>query len=111
MPGYLLAVDSTVMCPHGGQISVITTNSRVFLGGQPAVVQPDTFFIAGCPFTLPNGLPHPCFLAKWLVVATRVLVNNTPAVLQDSVGLCQATDQSPQGPPNVVVTQMRVKGT
>jgi hypothetical protein len=111
MPGYLLTVSSTLMCPHAGQISTVTSNIRVTISGQPAVVQPDTYTVAGCPFTLPSGTPHPCMLAKWIVVATRVKINNNPAVLQDSVGLCQAADQAPQGPPNVVVTQMRVKGT
>jgi hypothetical protein len=110
MPGYLLTVSSTLMCPHAGQISIVTTNNRVTLGGQPAVVQPDTYIVGGCPFTLPSGTPHPCILAKWLVVATRVRIGGNFAVLQDSTGLCQAADQAPQGPPSIVVTQIRVKG-
>jgi hypothetical protein len=110
MPGYLLAVNSTLMCPHAGQISIVTTNSRVTLGGQPAVVQPDTFTVAGCPFTIPPGTPHPCMLAKWMVVATRVKINGNFAILKDSTALCQAADQAPQGPPNIIVTQMKVKG-
>jgi hypothetical protein len=111
MPGYLLAVNSTLMCPHSGQISIVTTNNRVLLGGQPAVVQPDIFTVAGCPFTLPSSTPHPCVLAKWVVVATRVKIGGNPAILKDSVAICQAADQAPQGPPNVLVTQMRVEGT
>jgi len=110
MPGYLLDVSSTLMCPHAGQVSAITSNSRVKVGGQPAVVQPDTFNIAGCSFVLANS-PHPCMLVKWLVVATRVKINGNFAILQDSTALCQAADQAPQGPPNIVVTQTRVKGT
>ena len=111
MPGYLLAVNSTLLCPHGGQITAVTTNNRVLLGGQPAVAQPDAFAVAGCAFIIPPSTPHPCVLAKWLVVATRVTINHKPAILQDSTALCQAADQAPQGPPNVVVNQMRVKGT
>jgi hypothetical protein len=111
MPGYLLAVDSTLMCPHAGQVSIVTSNSRVKLNGQPAVTQPDTYTISGCPFTLPPGNPHPCVLAKWMVVATRVKIAGSFGVLKDSTALCQAADQAPQGPPNIIVTQMRVKGT
>ncbi len=110
MPGYLLDVNSTLMCPHSGQFSIVTSNSRVKISGQPAVTQQDTYTVSGCPFTLPNGSPHPCTLAKWMVVATRVKINGNYAVLKDSTALCQAADQAPQGPPNVVVTQMRVKG-
>lgn len=111
MPGYLLAVNSTLMCPHAGQISIVTTNSRVKLNGQPAVTQLDTYTISGCPFTLPSTTPHPCVLAKWMVVATRVKISSNFVVLKDSTALCQAVDQAPQGPPNIVVTQMRVKGS
>ena len=47
MPGYLLDVTSTLMCPHAGQVSAVTSNTRVTLGGQPAVAAPGTFTIAG----------------------------------------------------------------
>jgi len=110
MPGYLLAVNSTLMCPHAGQFSTVTSNSKVKLDGQPAVTQQDTYTISGCPFLLANS-PHPCVLAKWIVVATRVKIDGNFAVLKDSTALCQASDQAPQGPPNIVVTQMKVKGT
>ncbi|MDR0492261.1 MAG: DUF4280 domain-containing protein [Nitrososphaerota archaeon] len=110
MPGYILDVNSTLMCPHAGQFSIITSNSRVKLGGQPAVTQQDTYTISGCPFTT-NAGPQPCVLAKWIVVATRVKIGGNFAVLKDSTALCQAANQAPQGPPNIVVTQMKVKGT
>jgi hypothetical protein len=109
MPGYLLAVNSTLMCSHAGQFSIITSNSKVKLDGQPAVTQQDTCTISGCPFMV-SLAPHPCVLAKWLVVATRVKIGSNFAVLKDSTALCQAADQAPQGPPNIVVTQMKVKG-
>jgi len=109
MPGYLLDVNSTILCPHAGQFSIVTSNSQVKLGGQMAVTQQDTYTISGCPFVI-SGVSHPCVLAKWLVVATRVKIAGNFAVLKDSVALCQAGDQAPQGPPNIVMTQMRVKG-
>jgi len=98
------------MCPHSGQFSIVTSNSKVKVNGQFAVTQQDTFSISGCPFMLPNGSPSPCVLAKWIVVATRVKIGGVFAVLKSSTALCQAGTQAPQGPPNIVVTQMRVKG-
>lgn len=109
MPGYLLDVNSTLMCPHAGTFSIVTSNSHVKVDGQFAVTQQDTFTISGCPFMLGTS-PHPCVLAKWLVVATRVKVGGNFVVLKDSTALCQAGDQAPQGPPNIVVAQMKVKG-
>jgi hypothetical protein len=100
-------VGATAICPHAGQITATTTNTRVFVNHQPVVTQNDIFTILGC--TLPPP-PPPCILTKWLVPSTRLLVNGQPVVLQDSIGMCQSADQSPQGPPNVISTQIRVKG-
>lgn len=100
-----MQVGANAMCPHGGQISSITTNTRVFVNRQPAVTQVDTFPIIGCTFP-----SHPCILSKWHLPATRILVNGKPAILQDSQGICYSADQSPQGPPNIISTQIRARG-
>ncbi len=109
MPGTLVHVGATIMCPHGGQVSIISTNTRVMVGSQPVATMGDTFTVAGCPFTIPGPTPQPCLTVQWLVPAMRVMINGQPAILQSSTGLCQSA--VPQGPPNVVVTQLRVKGT
>ena len=111
MPGFLLHVGATVICPHGGQVTIISTNTRVFVGGQPVATQSDAYTVAGCAFTVPGPKPQPCVTAKWLVPAVRVTVGGKPAVLQTSTGICQSAEQIPQGPPNVVMTQMRAKGS
>ena len=70
--------------------------------------------VSGCPFQIPVGAgtkPQPCIKIQWIKPALRVKINGQPALLQDSSGLCQSAEQIPQGPPQVVVTQMRVKGT
>jgi len=110
MPGYIVHVGATIICPHTGSVTAITSNSRVLVSGQPIVTQSDTFTIAGCVFTVGNK-SQPCVMAKWLVPAVRVFVNGQPVILQSSTGLCQSSEQIPQGPPTVTVTQLRVKGT
>lgn len=109
MPGPLLHVGMTAICPHGGQISAIPSNVRVTVSGQNVVTVADTFPIAGCTFA--PAAPHPCVLTKWIVPATRVSVLGQPVLLDTSIGLCQAADQTPQGPPSVIATQLRVTGT
>ena len=111
MPGPLFHVGAGAICPHGGQVSVVSSNTRVLAGGQAVATAGDTYTIAGCVFTLPNGKPQPCVSASWLVVATRVVVGGQPAVLQTSTGICQSAEQIPQGPPTVTVTQTRAVGT
>lgn len=111
MPGPLFHVGATAMCPHAGQVQVISTNTRVMVNGMPVATMGDTYLVAGCPFTVPPGKPQPCIKVQWLVPATRVLVNGQPAILQTSTGICQSAEQIPQGPPTVVATQPRVIGT
>jgi len=110
MPGYLFHVGAQAMCPHGGQISTASSNTRVKVGGQLVAASNDTSTIAGCPFSTSAG-PHPCVKVQWLVPATRVKISNNPALLQTSTALCVAGDQLPQGAPQVTVAQKRVKGT
>ncbi len=101
------------MCPHAGQVSVISANSRVMVGGQPVATMSDSYLVAGCPFQIPIGVgtkPQPCVTVQWLEPALRVRVNGQPVILSGSMGLCQSIEQIPQGPPLVTTTQMRVKG-
>lgn len=111
MPGYFVHVGAQILCPHAGQTSIASTNVRVKVGGQPVALLNDTFMIAGCPFTVPPGTPQPCLKVQWLVGSVRVKIGGMPAVLQDSSGLCLNPMQAPQGPPNIVFTQPRVKGS
>jgi hypothetical protein len=111
MPGALFHVGAAASCPHGGQVSTISTNTRVLVGGQPVATLGDDFPIAGCAFTVPPGKPQPCVKVRWIAPATRVVVNGQPAILQTSAGVCQSAEQIPGGPPVVTATQPRVVGT
>jgi hypothetical protein len=111
MPTPLVQVGATGMCPHGGSISIISTNVRVTAGGQALATFGDQFMIAGCAFTIPPGKPQPCLKVQWLMPATRVTIGGQPAILQTSSGLCLTAEQIPQGPPTITVAQTRVLGT
>ncbi|MUL34949.1 hypothetical protein [Gloeocapsopsis dulcis] len=110
MPGLLFHVGASAICPHAGQISTISSNTRVLVSGQPVATLADTYLIAGCPFTIPGPKPQPCVKAQWLVPAMRVFINGQPAILQTSTGICQSLEQIPQGPPTIVGSQPRVSG-
>jgi hypothetical protein len=110
MSGFLLHVGATALCPHGGSISTVSSNAQVRVSGQPVATFNDTYLIAGCAFTVPGPKPQPCVKVQWLVPAARVRVNGQPVILQTSTGLCQSAEQIPQGPPNIVATQTRVRG-
>lgn len=105
MPGPLLHTGATVLCAHGGQAQPTSPNSRVLVSGQPIVLQPMPYVIAGCPFNV-SGSPVPCVTATWITGATRVFSNGMPVLLMDSQATC-----APNGTPlMIVVTQTRVTG-
>jgi hypothetical protein len=110
MAGPSLTAASTLMCPHGGQVTIIPSNSRAVAGGAPIATTADTFVIAGCPFTLPGPTPSPCIQVQWIVPGLRVKAGGGQAVDAGSVGLCIAATGAPQGPVSVLATQPRVKG-
>ncbi|RNI39840.1 hypothetical protein EFY79_00625 [Hanamia caeni] len=105
MPGFLLHVGATVLCSHGGQAQPTSPNARVLVSGQPIVLQPIPYAIAGCPFNV-SGSPVPCVTAQWTTGATRVFSNGMPVLLFDSQATC-----IPNGTPvSIIITQMRVLG-
>lgn len=106
MPGFLLHAGATVMCAHSGQAQPTSPNPRVTVNGQPIVMQPAPYTIAGCPFTTPAGNPLPCVTAQWVSAATRITSNGMPVLLMDSQAIC-----TPNGTPLIItVTQTRVTG-
>lgn len=111
MPGYMLHVGDTMMCPHGGQITTVPGNARVMVSAMPAATMADNYLVAGCPFVVPTAVPQPCMKVQWLVPATRVMAGGQPVIVQSSTGLCLSGTQVPQGPPSVVSMQTRVMAT
>ncbi len=100
-----LTSAASITCPHGGTVSITTSNSKVKAGGSPIVTMSDTFTISGCAFTLPGPKPSPCIRIQWIVPNVRVRVLGVPALSKTSVGLCFSADSIPQGPPTISTTQ------
>jgi hypothetical protein len=114
VPGFLLHVGgATAICPHARQVAIISSNTCVLVGRQTVATQPDPYTIVGCTFTVPGPKPQSCVTVKWLVPAARVIV---AALLAGRsavkyAGICQSAEQSPQGSPSVIMTQVRVKAS
>lgn len=109
MAGPSLTAASTLLCPHGGQVAIISANVRAMAGGAPIATTADTFLVAGCTFTLPGPTPSPCVRVQWLVPGLRLKAGGQ-ALDAGSVGLCLAATGAPQGPVTIVATQPRLKG-
>ena len=106
MPGPLLHLGATVLCAHAGQAQPTVPNPRVTVSGQPIVMLPGPYVVAGCALPPPPAANGPCVTAQWVSAATRVTSNGQPVLLLDSQAIC-----APTGTPLLVtVTQIRVSG-
>jgi hypothetical protein len=104
----LLNTSSIMMCPHGGTVSAISSNTRTKAGGDFVLRSSDTFLIAGCSFT-PSSY-HPCVQVQWVQPDTRSQVMSDFTLSEESVGLCVAADLAVQGTVLIVFTQPQVSG-
>ena len=105
----LLNTSSVMMCPHGGTVSVITSNAQVMAAGDPCILATDTYLVAGCPFVV-GVVPHPCVQVQWVQPDSASQVNGSFTLSQQSVGLCVAADAAIQGAVLIVMTQPLVSG-
>ncbi len=103
----ILTTTSTVMCPHGGQAVLATSNTEMLIDGAPALLQTDVHPVVGCTFT-PVAY-SPCVSIRWVSAATQAALRGVPVLLQSSVGLCQNAAQAPQGLAIVAQVQQRAK--
>lgn len=106
MPGTLVQLGASILCPHGGQVQITPTAPRVTSNGQPLATVGDVYLVSGCVPPGPPGQP-PCANVKWMVGALRVKIGGQPALLNTSVGMAMG---GIPGPPIVGATQLRVKG-
>lgn len=106
---FVLDSNATIMCPHGGRVSVVPSNVIVKAGAGYALLQTDTFMVSGCPFATPAG-PAPCLMVQWLTAAIFTKVNNVPVLLNDSVSLCVGP-LGPAGPATVSGFQTVTQGS
>lgn len=107
----VLTTGDVMMCPHGGTVSLSSSQSKVTAGGAAALRASDTFSVAGCAFTLPSGNPHPCMTVEWQSPSQTTSAASDKVLTTASVGMCKAGDQAPQGTVLIQKTQMQVSAS
>ncbi len=105
----LLNTSTLMMCPHGGAVSVTSSNTQVLAAGDPVLRASDTFLIAGCPFVV-GIVPNPCVQVQWVQPDTQSQALSDFTLSEESVGLCVAGDAAVQGTVQIVSTQSQVSG-
>lgn len=107
MSQYVLTTRATIMCPHGGSMTVTPTATRVTVDGDPPLRMGDVGTIAGCAFTI-GTTPSPCLRPEWMMPSTRVRVEGAAVLTHASVALCLSAANVPQGTAIVSGFQTRV---
>ncbi len=107
MAGHVLTTASAVMCTHGGQATLFTSNSKVLAQGAPALLETDVHPVAGCPFTV-GPKYSPCVRIEWSAGSKQVTVGGTPVLTRSSIGKCFGAEGAVQGVATVVNTQPKV---
>jgi len=104
MAGSYLTTASTIMCPHGGQATLFTSNTAVKANGAPVLLETDMHLVAGCPFTV-GPKYSPCVRIQWSAGTLQTTINGIPGLVKTSVGQCYNVEGAPQGVAIIVYTQ------
>ena len=104
MAGDVLTTASIVMCMHGGQATLITSNSKVLAQGALVLLETDVHPVVGCPFTV-GPKYSPCVRIEWSSGSQQLSVGGTPVLTRSSVGKCYGAEGAEQGVATVVNTQ------
>ncbi len=110
MAGNLLTTASTILCPHGGQAILFSSQPQVSAGSQPVLIESDQHPVAGCPFTV-GPKYSPCVRIQWVAAVARVALGGVAPLVQSSVGLCLNAEGAPQGTAIVASTQPKASAS
>jgi uncharacterized Zn-binding protein involved in type VI secretion len=93
---YILTTGSTVQCIHGGNVTLKTSQTKLKVDGQPALVSLDLVnaSIPDCPVKPAPGVA-PCLAITSVITgtATTVIINGEPVLLDTATGLTNGVPQ------------------
>lgn len=107
MCAYVVQKSAMGACDHQGTAQPTVVSPRVKVGGEPIVLAPATYSVAGCPFSNASG-PIPCATILFPQGAVRVKSMGQPVLLDNATGI--ATGPLPvQGSGALRAVQVRVQ--
>jgi len=108
MGAFLVDAGATIMCPHGGSVTIVPSVTQVALSSQPPLLADDRVTIAGCAFNV-SGSPSPCRAIQWEKTAKAVSFEGGAPLTSGSLGICKNAAGAPQGFALVSGFQTRVR--
>jgi hypothetical protein len=101
-----LTINSKIVCPHGGQVLLLTSNTRVFVGNVPALMESEIHPVIGCAFTVGSKY-SPCVKVGWTQGSVKTKVNGVSLLVKNSIGKCTNLEGAPQGTAIIINTQLK----
>ena len=86
MGASIVQKSAMCVCDHQGTAQPMVTSPRVKVGGEPIVLAPATYTVAGCPFSNVTG-PIPCVTILFPQGAVRVKSMGQPVLLATATGI------------------------
>jgi hypothetical protein len=105
----MLTADASVMCPHGGQGTIMPSQAAV-TAGAAVCTSADQVTIAGCPFAI-GPSPSPCVLVQWQTASVTCTAGGVAVLTTESQGLCVNPAGAPQGPVILIAAQASAVAT
>jgi hypothetical protein len=107
MSGHSINTAATLQCPHGGSVSISSSNQSAKADSASIATQADTYTVSGCAF-MKGTVPSPCMLVVWIVADSKVTAGNIPSLSKSATGLCMSAT-GPQGSVMVSNTQSKAE--
>src|SRR3954470_7918725 len=102
MPSPIINTGAKIMCAHGGQVTLIPKQTKVLVGGMPAMCVGD---LVGSPIVgfprPPTPAPSPCIVVSSEIqipmvgMSPKVLVGGKPVLLAGINGVTSGVPPSP----------------
>lgn len=105
----ILTMSSQFMCSHAGKANPTVPNPRLKVMGQPTMIAPCPFVIAGCPFPPPPAANGPCVSAVWAQGSARIKSNGMPVLIANPAHAAAAITVTSGTPLQIIPVPGRAK--
>jgi len=102
----ILTINSKIMCPHGGNVLLLTSNTKLLVENVPALIESDIYSVTGCPFTVGSKY-SPCVKVEWNQGALKAKSNEISILVNSSMGKCTNLEGALQGMALIINTQLK----
>jgi hypothetical protein len=73
MPGPVLTMQASILCPHGGQVTPTGASNALLIDGAPVLTIATSGVVVGCPAVGQQNEPMPCTTVQFMPDADLIV--------------------------------------